>query len=431
MGEQLGRFSLSGRFKGKVAVIAGIATLLVLSLAVAALALNREVEAPVADRSGAAPAPTATPTLASNEVWYPARTAPVTVTGGVAEYYNANGREWMRNGLMTEAGKSWLGPRNGGSPIWVSFLTDAPTVEPVYLPINGRIRHMVDGKWVNPVTSLRIDTNDGFNQVIGIKGPKKMHRIDLRLDEAPFSGLSLPPGYTIKPAPAGKVIAANIGDSYSESNMSTTQAKTDRMEGQIYTMARALGIEKDIINDAIGGRGYTNNGGGTRKTFLDSVLKDFVPLPDKLRPNFFTIWGGYNDGGATQAELGAAAAETYAAIDENFPGVPVFVIFSGDRPEPEISQTQQKTMRDTIKAAALEAPNVVAFIDGVVGTWYPGALSESTGPTASPSPWLTSENVSKMIGSDKVHGTPAYHQMVGPKVAAAIREASGGTLPGA
>lgn len=421
---------MPGRFKGKAAAIAGMAALLVLSLAVAALALTREVEAPRADRSGAAPAPTATPTLTTNETWYPVRTAPVTVTGGVPEYYNANSREWMRNGLMTEGGKSWLGPRNGGAPIWVSFLTDAPTIKPVYLAINGRIRHMVDGKWVNPVTSLRIDTNDGFNQIIEIAGPKQMRRIDLRLDEAPLSGLSLPPGYTVKPAPAGKVIAANIGDSYSESNMSMTQAKTDRMEGQIYTMGRALGIEKDILNDAIGGRGYTNNGGGTRKTFLDSVLKDFAPLPERLRPDFFTVWGGYNDGGATQDELRTAAAETYAAINKHFPGVPVFVIFNADRPEPALSDTQQKAMRDTIQSAALDAPNVVAFIDGIDGTWAPGPLATTDAPSGPPSPWLTAENVRTMIGPDKVHGTPEYHKRVGPLVAKSILESSGGSLPG-
>jgi hypothetical protein len=353
-------------------------------------------------------------------VWYPASSQAITVTGGLAEIYSADGQEWLRNGLMTEQGKSWLGPRNGGSGLWVSFLTDAPSIKPVYQAINGRIRHMVDGAWVNETTSLSIGTNAGLIRTIKIDGPQAMRRIDLRMDEAPFRGMEVPEGYKVEPAPAGTVIAANIGDSYSESNMSLPQSETDRMEGQINTMGRALGIEKDILNDAIGGRGYTNPGeGGGRKTFLESVERDFANLPAGQRPDFFTVWGGYNDGKATQAQLREAAVATYAAIDRHFPGVPVFVIFNGDRPEPAISATMQKTMRDTIKGAAVSAPNVVAFIDGIDGTWVP----------APPEPWLTSENVGQMTGSDGVHGTPEYYQTVGPIVAKAILEASGGNLP--
>lgn len=407
----------------------GLGALFVATLVVSVLALTsgNGTSVPAMSEAGR---PTASP--APKPVWYPAAEAPVSVTGGPAEIYGADGKDWMRNGLMTEKGTSWLGPRNGGASLWISFLTDAPTITPVYQAINGRIRHMVDGAWVNETTSLPIGTNAGWMQTIKIDGPQTMRRIDLRMDEAPFSGLEIPAGYTVEPAPVGTTIAANIGDSYSESNMSLPQAGTDRMEGQIYTMGRALGIEKDILNDAIGGRGYTNPGeGGGRKTFLDSVEKDFAPLPQELRPDFFTVWGGYNDGGATQTELRDAAAATYAAIDRHFPGVPVFVIFNGDRPEPAISATQQKTMRDTIQSAALSAPNVVSFIDGIAGTWYPGALAKSPAPSTPPAPWLTEDNVGTMIGADKVHGTPDYYKAVGPVVAQAIKESFGGVVPGA
>jgi len=356
-----------------------------------------------------------------------AKDAPVTVSGAVPEFYDANGRTWMRNGLMTEGGKGWLGPRNGGGAMWISFMTDAPYVEPVFLPLNGRVRSMVDGAWNAEAQTLPYSEGAVTSSQVVMAGPKTMRRVDIRMDEAPFGGLVVPDGYTISPAPRGNVTALNIGDSYSESNMSLPQSQQDRLEGQIYTMGRALGIEKDIINDAIGGRGYTNP--GASKTFLDSIRKDLPSIPLDERPKFITIWGGYNDGKATLAELTSAAGATYAALNEQFPGVPVFVVFNGDRPEPAISATRQKDMRDAIKSAALAAPNVTAFVDGIAGTWFPGALAKRAGPSTPPEPWLTADNVGQMIGSDGVHGTPAYYQKVGPFVAKSIKDASGGELP--
>lgn len=406
--------------------MAGFVVLLVVSVSMTVLALTSHPvpPPPPAPINNPSPAPTKTPDL----VWIDAKTAPWTVSGGPAEFFDLDGRQWMRNGLMTDGGKGWLGPRNGGSPQWVSFLTDAPRVEPVYLALNGRIRHMVDGQWVNQVTSLKVGTNGGYMQAIVLEGPRAMHRVDLRMDEAPIGGIAIPPGYKVEPAPVGYV-SANLGDSFSESNMSLPMSETDRMEGQIYTMARALGIERDVINDAIGGRSYTNPG-PLKKTFMDSINTDFAALPPEMSPRFFTIWGGYNDGKATTQQLYDGALATYATIGAKYPGVPIFVVFNGDRPEPAIStETQQKKLRDTIKSAALAAPNVGAFIDGVAGTWYPGQLSKSAGPSTPPQPWLTQENSSQMTGSDKIHGTPAYYQKVGPTVAAAILEASGGNLP--
>jgi phospholipase/lecithinase/hemolysin len=141
----------------------------------------------------------------------------------------------------------------------------------------------------------------------------------------------------------------------------------------------------------------------------------------------------YNDGGNSAAAVTAAASALYQKYATHWPGMPVWHVFLPDRGFDYMSGTGQPELSAAAKAAAVAAPNVVAYIDGITGQWSPGGACppglSQTDVTAS---FLTGNgkedalagngNCDLFRSADAVHPTYVGHDYFAIRIAALISE---------
>lgn len=399
----------------------GVALLIPLTVPASAVADSRPLVVGGAD--GAAP-------LFATPTYLPAATGPFRFLGGPKETFTAGGTTYVRNPLQS-GNNGWLGPRNGRAPFVVEWETDSPLFAFAIQPLNGRYRLKVDGQWVMDSTKATyVDGAVRWVQVSTNRSRKK-RLYELHCDEAPFGGLAMGSATdTVHPPLVRKEPPTLwLGDSMTEGNMgNVAYSDNDRFEAFPWVASRILGWD-NLIVDGEGGTGYINDGGLSdgRKPFPQRVTDDIATLT--VKPERIVVTGGYNDGASAASAVTAAATDTYGRLAAACPGAPVWVVFLPDRGAPV--PADQTALSNAVKAAAIVAPNVVAFIDGITGDWTPGPLATTT-PLDPAAPFLTGSgttaapagngNSDYYRSQDGVHPSLAGHGNHGSRIAALIGE---------
>lgn len=217
---------------------------------------------------------------------------------------------------------------------------------------------------------------------------------------AGIAGLSVGPTDTLWTSnrPVYGKRAYFLGDSFTQGAAATYQQET-----YLYGLCDRLGWEP--LDGGEAGTGYLN-------TSIDSSHPERNSFPNRIGDiptdtDVVVVYGGTNDLGFT-GDVQAAATATYSAIAARLPGVPVYVF--GCQYPTGAADTARDAIDTAIQAAAVAAPNVVAFTS--VKSWVTG-----TGNAGSPT---GSGNADVVTSSDGLHPTTTGHRMIGGRMYEAI-----------
>lgn len=246
-------------------------------------------------------------------------------------------------------------------------------------------------------------------------------RIRVSLVNAQYRGLEVGPSDSVTAAGAPAYKAFVFGDSFVGSALSVAQ-----QEAFPELLSRSLGWE--MFNLGQGGTGHIHDGPGARKAYNDPVR---ISTAVATGAQYGIIFGTVNDDANTgQSQVQTAAASVYSQIAALNPKLDLIVV--GPPPQHTTVAASRITSRDAVKAAALAAPNVLAFIDPIAGTWQ--ARDGRTGGDGQQ--WIVGTgwegattglgNSDAFIGTDNVHPTRAGHE----HLAARIRNAMFDILKG-
>jgi lysophospholipase L1-like esterase len=208
----------------------------------------------------------------------------------------------------------------------------------------------------------------------------KRRRIRVGMKYADFGGLTVTTGSTATaPQIIERVKVYMLGDSWFDNVFDAHWP---------YTIPAQVGMTLawNTFLGGIPGTGYINGSVAFGNTTRTSRLY-------AANPDYVVVFGSINDNGATGIQ--AAASALYAGIATNLPNAKIIVV--GPQPVPASPNPNLFTNRDAVKAAALAAPNVLAFVDPIADTWLAGSGNVSA-PTGD-------GNRDYYVGSDAIHPT--------------------------
>lgn len=353
---------------------------------------------------------------------------PVRFRGGPAEQITTGGNTYLKNGLYSPS-SGYLGKNNGGAPWIMDYYSDAAVHSVGMLAGNGKYRLKVDGEWVNDYTVVPYSGVGGINWIqVSFSKRRQMRKFEWHLSSVPVRGLAFELTDTFYPVtePLDSV-RAFVGDSFTEGASGNVNASTWEMGSWAYRLAEKMGWD-NIIVDAQGGTGYTNNGGASdgKKVYSQRITDDFTPLPSYMLPKQFIVAGGFNDGDATT--LQAAAAQTFANIAAVAPLAFVDVVYFANTGSPAAGYLSGRTK---VKTAALAAPNVRVFIDGITGEVTAGPACPVAFAPFVAMPFLTGSgyagatngtgNTDFLVSTDNIHPSyPEGHEYLALRVLAGL-----------
>lgn len=175
------------------------------------------------------------------------------------------------------------------------------------------------------------------------------------------------------PAPRRPVVAF-LGDSFYNANYGVPQIR-----GVAFMAARMLGVEPYMSTPiAASSTGYT--AAGSAGVFGSTARLDLI---DKGKSELIVVQGSLNDDAAAVGTIQAAATQLYADLATRRPLAPVIVI--GPQPSNGAGAAAGRAGNNAaVRAAALAAPNVIAFFDQIgtstgLPATYAGATAYTTG----------------------------------------------------
>lgn len=240
-------------------------------------------------------------------------------------------------------------------------------------------------------------------------------RIRIELAGAQFRGIDISPTDSICPTSQSPIKAVIYGDSFVGGALGVPAHQLWAAQA-----GRILGWE--VVNSGQGGTGYTTNGGvGARKNYADPIR---IANGMATNPDVVVVFGTVNDNTATYSAINTAAASCFSQFSQASVKTPVIVI--GTPYQHTSIPAGYSNARDAVKAAALAADNVAAFIDPLTGTWQ--SRNGSTGGdgqqwfygTGYTGNTTGNGNSDIMIGSDNVHPSQAGHDYLARKISSTI-----------
>ncbi|WP_311053054.1 SGNH/GDSL hydrolase family protein [Rhodococcus qingshengii] len=226
-------------------------------------------------------------------------------------------------------------------------------------------------------------------------------RIRVYMWLADFGGVIVGPTDSISPTRKPPVTVALYGDSWIDSATGAASVLT----GVAHTAGRILGWE--LFHCGQGGTGYDNPGAASHAAYTDAARLDGLA---STGADIVVISGSSNDD--SRPVLTTQPAALYAAIAARMPKAKIIVVGP-----PSLGTTVPSGRAanvPVIKAAALAAPNVVAFIDPIAGTWITG--TGKSGATTGVG------NADIMVATDGIHPSQAGHEYYGRREAELILE---------
>ncbi|WP_228973409.1 SGNH/GDSL hydrolase family protein [Streptomyces sp. DH12] len=282
-----------------------------------------------------------------------------------------------------------------GQSSWAfEFVTDADVFELrfKYISSASSYKLSIDGR---PLTTYPVGvggTTAGSGHMLKVAfSGAAVRRIRIDLYNVPFGGIYIGPSYSLwRPVTAGGRLMV-LGDSITDGS---SQNAGQGVGTWLYRAARMLGVT-DVWDQARGGTGFIT--AGAYATFGDRLSADVVAYS----PDVLIIKGGYNDASGSQSAIATAAASLLSAAKAALPNAQIIVagpISPTASPATSITNTDT-TLRTEATAAGLP------YVSLVTGETRTGAGTV----VSTQSPYVTSGNVSTVIGADGVHPTDVGH----------------------
>lgn len=267
--------------------------------------------------------------------------------------------QYTNTALGTGTGAGDVGP-------WaVEFTTDSATVHIGMVQAlstaqrTGRYLLYVDGR---PVSHAPGSTEWTARSIYWLRlefDSARRRHIRLYMENLNFFGVQVPTGAAIKlPPKQEKIRAVIIGDSWMVGNFGANDRWPDNL-GQ--TLHRLLGW--DVMQSAYGGCGYIAG----QVPYTNAARMAAVAA---FKPHYVIFNGSVNDWTQSASAIQTAAASAYSQIATLLPNSRIIV--AGPQPMTSRMGAGLNAARDGTKAAALAAPNCVAFIDPLADKWLAG-----------------------------------------------------------
>lgn len=267
---------------------------------------------------------------------------------------------------------------SGATPWAVEFLTDSASITLEYRAATGspELWAWIDGRPVS-VRPSRMSATGGFKARFTLTlGYKKMRRIRVWMRYADFGGLIIENGATINPPRPREILrCAWIGDSWIAGAAGVGWPNTVP-----YVAGALLGWES--LYAGIGGSGYVQSS----TPYGQAERRDAVVA---YAPHIVVAFGSINDRSKSYAEIYAAAIALYADYAVRLPNSKIIVF------GPQLPLPGTDTVRDALRTAAFDSPNVLGFIDILDLISGAGSIADPTG----------SGNADMYLAADKAHPT--------------------------
>lgn len=288
------------------------------------------------------------------------------------------------------------------------FETDADQFEVRLVPKDSsaaKYRLWVDGQFVTADPQSAVPSPVAPFYLLVNFGSRANRRIRVETAYCELVGLYAHPTCTFWGScrPIGPKVVV-IGDSFGEGTGSAWWWDSWEMWA-----GRLLGW--NIIPSAVGGTGYTYDGGGGGKVkFEDRFTADVVPID----PDIVMFSGGINDKDrVTGAQLQAAAESLFNACATQLPSAKRICV--GLFPSQGVTSSNSWTVaRDALKAAAVD--HEMLFVDPV---GYPNTTSWVSG-NGKVGATNSSGNADYYTSNDGTHPSPDGHKYLGRRVAAEL-----------
>ena len=256
----------------------------------------------------------------------------------------------------------------GGMAGFDMFLTgDRVEVRLYTASTNQGVWVWVDGKPVTPTVTDNVVTASSTYHLTLAFATSKRRRVEVYAPGASWFDVRTPMGQLLTPAPRKPLLLA-IGDSFWGGSAHAGQAES----GGWY-LGRLLGMEVAI--NAKSGTGYAS--AGAFEAFGDAArLAEYA----RFDPDLIVISGTVNDDNKVPAAVGAAATKLYADLAAQHPRSKIIVFGAQPSNAADTVSAARSANIAAVKAAALAAPNVIAFHDmiGTAGAVPPGWSSSAS-----------------------------------------------------
>lgn len=303
--------------------------------------------------------------------------------------YAANGGilRFTGNGPANIASTGAFGNAVGnGTACFFDFETDASAIEIVMLAFNSEYAIFVDDRRIG-LDALLTDSSGSWivAQLTYATSKKRRVRVFCGKNGGLHSvRIATTGGRTVTAPTVARMLAWGLGDSYMFGTGARALAATSFM-----TMCAELGI--DGLPDGIGGAGWVNSTGGSALARVNAKLAALTRTPDII------VWDlGYNERSSTPSTVVAAMESAILRAKELVPNAQ-HIAFS---PATPLGETGQLLALKQAMAAKLAELNV-HMVDQ--------------------SNWVTSRTRALYTSTDNDHPTPAGHDLIGARKAAAVR----------
>lgn len=352
-------------------------------------------------------------TIASAQKWTP---DPVVLSGGDKYFpYTYLGAGSFINGTGVPD-SSYVLPLSrypntyaSGQSNWaVNFMYYGQTFEVKYKYISAATQYRLtinERKVTDTSQAIPGPPSAGTSNVLKFDlGSVDVWNIKFDFTTMPFGGIFTGPNDAMFNPLLSKRVAV-FGDSISDGSSQNTGAGIGTWT---YRWGRLNNIT-DVWDQSRGGTGYIT--AGSFAPLPDRVALDLVPY----QPEQVILFAGYNDQSTnsdTLLQIAAAHKRTVDLIRSQIPNVEIICVgVWSPTATPAASTT---ATNNVLKASsfALDIP----FIEPITGNVYD--IYENLVYTAGP--WVTSGNVSIVVGGDNVHPTNAGHKIIANIMAASV-----------
>lgn len=209
-------------------------------------------------------------------------------------------------------------------------------------------------------------------------------RLRLRLANCTYGGLyHAPAAHAVSPALDRRPRIAVLGDSWVEGALSVPEL--DLWPNQ-YAELMGAGA---VARMGQGGSGYVATVPAWQAEAYGSATR--LSRLIAYAPQLVVIQGSQNDDTASPTAIRTAAAALYAAIAAGLPEAQLIVV--GPPRLNAAPSAQRLANRDAVRAAALDAPNVLGFVDQI------GAGAAGAPPVAASTSYLRGQVVADSLGA--------------------------------
>lgn len=322
------------------------------------------------------------------------------ITAGVVRFFSGYPTQYVNSTRTLTKNGLHAGPDSAYAQ---DFETDAATVEIFFrngTASGGNYRVRINGEYVS-LTPTNVSTSAGvINRITIAFGSAAVRHIEIESYLLDFLQIVVSQPFEVwYPSRPRPLVTLLYGDSIADGT-----GADSKFGAWPYSMARELGVQRNVMVNGQGGTGYLNPGpAGGRQVIYDRIA---VNIAQGIVPDIVIMAAGTNDGTNNNAAYTTVALEAEVRrclklMAAAWPSATVVLMgaFFPSFAAPAADRNAVTASNAAVLAAANEL-NVFGSVDM--------------------STWITTLNQSRYISGDGIHPTQAGHDYYGGRAAAAI-----------